>query len=265
MSNEVDLRKQRKVEASVTLDSTGLATEAKQDSQITLATLLNGYVDGIESLLTTLNAKDFATETTLFLIKGFVDGIETALGAIITNTTGLNLEATQLLVKGVLDNIKSKTDNLDVPLSTRSSEATLIQVRDYLDTVETKLQSIITVLPTSLGQKTSANSFPVVLPSDQVVSVTNASDTSASQSTSTIASSVTSVLLKAANANRHQITITNTSVKTLWICFFTPATSATPFFLGKNETWIFDEYTGAIYGIWDTGATGNAYITEETA
>ena len=34
MSNEVDLRKQRKVEASVTIDTNGLATEAKQDEQI---------------------------------------------------------------------------------------------------------------------------------------------------------------------------------------------------------------------------------------
>jgi hypothetical protein len=90
-------------------------------------------------------------------------------------------------------------------------------------------------------------------------------DVATTQSTTTVAASVTSVLLKALNTERRQVTITNTSVKKLWICFFTPATSATPFFLEKNETWIFDNYTGNIYGIWDTGATGNAYITEEIA
>jgi hypothetical protein len=226
MSNEVDLRKQRKVDASVTIDTTGLATEAKQDdiidalgnieinadsinlntdgletligetntkldtlnsndfatevkqdSQITLATTLNTYVDSIESLLTTLNAKDFATQTTLDLIRVSIQSIDA---------------------------------DFNVPLSTRASQDTLIEVRDYLDNVETHLlniilieNSIFTKLDTqldvtlssrlsktdfearinTLGQKISANSTPVVLASDQTLSLPSGAATSANQST----------------------------------------------------------------------------------
>ena len=43
----------------------GAATEAKQDSQISLLTDIENNTDGLEASLTSLNAKDFATETTL--------------------------------------------------------------------------------------------------------------------------------------------------------------------------------------------------------
>lgn len=113
MTNEIDLRKQRKVDANVAIDTTALAKEAKQDTQITQLTTL------------------------------------------LSNTTGLSLEATQLLVKGVLDAIKAKTDNLDVTLSSRLN---------------------------TLGQKTSANSTPVVLASDQTsIPVTTVSTTTPPQ------------------------------------------------------------------------------------
>jgi hypothetical protein len=42
----------------ITISTSGLATEAKQDDII-------GYIDTIETLLGVLNAKDFATQTTL--------------------------------------------------------------------------------------------------------------------------------------------------------------------------------------------------------
>jgi len=75
-----------------------------------------------------------------------------------TNTTNLilpnlNQEYTQGLVLTTLGNIKSKTDNLDVLLSTRLADAT------FTSRINT------------LGQKPSALSTPVVLPSDQVVNV----------------------------------------------------------------------------------------------
>jgi hypothetical protein len=218
----------------------GLATEAKQDSQIALATLLNGYVDGLESLLTTLNGKDFATETTLVQIKGFVDGIETLLGTIGTNTTGLNLEATQLLIKGVLDLIKAKTDNLDVALSTRATEATLIQVRDYLDTLETKLQAIYDEL---YSQSTFGNSYSG-LPF--------------------VAANAASVTLIGQNLNRKEVYIRNTSNQNLHIRLAAgTATIPTPIMLKKDEILIEDRYTGEIRGIWESPASsGGATIME---
>lgn len=217
MSNEVDLRKQRKVSADVTIDPAGLATEAKQDAQIVLETAIRDYLDTVE----------------------------TKLASLITNTTGLSLEATQLLVK-------AKTDNLDVLLSSRASNAVALGIKAGTDNIPAVSQAIMD------------ESMPVVIASDQSP-VNVITDTATTQSTTTVSASATSVLLKALNVDRRQITITNTSTKKLWICFFTPATSVTPFFLSKDETWIFDNYTGAIYGIWDTGATGNAYITEESA
>lgn len=47
------------------VNTSGLATEAKQDVTNTKLDTIAGYVDGIEGALTTLNAKDFATEATL--------------------------------------------------------------------------------------------------------------------------------------------------------------------------------------------------------
>lgn len=87
-----------------------------------------------------------ATEATLLLIKAKTDNLDVALS---TRAT----EATLLL-------IKAKTDNLDVALSTRATEATLANV---LTTAA--FQARIN----TLGQKTMANSTPVVLASDQSV------------------------------------------------------------------------------------------------
>ncbi len=50
---------------SVTVDPTGLATEAKQDDQIDLLTDIETALDGVETLLTSIAGEDFATETTL--------------------------------------------------------------------------------------------------------------------------------------------------------------------------------------------------------
>ena len=64
-----------------------------------------------------------------------------------------NAEATQLLVKNLLTTIDADTSNLDVVLSSRLADST------FTSRINT------------LGQKTSALSTPVVLPSDQVVNV----------------------------------------------------------------------------------------------
>lgn len=112
------------------------------------------------------------------------------------------------------------------------------------------------VLPTGAATETTLAAIKTEL---------EAQDTfSANQSTTTVGASVTSVTLKVANTSRRQISIRNGSIKNLYVCFFTPATTATPFLLGKDEVWVFDKFTGDIYGIWDTGASDNAYITEET-
>ncbi len=114
------------------------ATEQKQDSIITQ--------------LTTLNAVDFATETTLATrasettlaaaaasLVAIDTDLDVALSTRASETTLITVakEATLALVKTVLDGIKTAVDainaTLDVALSTRASEATLATVKTAID------------------------------------------------------------------------------------------------------------------------------------
>ena len=76
-----------------------------------------------------------------------------------------NAEATQLLIKALLTTIDADTSNLDVALSTRLADAT------FTSRINT------------LGQKTSAQSTPVVLPSDQIINVNTVNSSSNAMST----------------------------------------------------------------------------------
>jgi hypothetical protein len=80
-----------------------------------------------------------------------------------------------------------------------------------------------------------------------------------------VGASVTSVTLKAANANRIGIIITNDSTANLYVAFAASATtSAYTVKLGPGGTATDVFYTGIVTGIWDS-ATGNARVTEVTA
>lgn len=124
---------QRVVDASGGGGGTGLATEAKQDTQITLSTAAN-------ALLTSLEGKDFATQTTLEAVRVLIaslDGKDYAT------------ETTLASIKTVVDNIKLDTAKLDVNLSTVATESTLELIRLLLVSLdgkdyatETTLQSI---------------------------------------------------------------------------------------------------------------------------
>ena len=109
------------VNASVTLPA-GLAIEAKQDDQITLSTAAN-------ALLTSLEGKDFATQTTLEAVRVLIASLDGKDHA---------TETTLALIKPVLDNIKLDTANLDVALSTRATEATLELTRLLLASIDGK-------------------------------------------------------------------------------------------------------------------------------
>lgn len=79
-----------------------------------------------------------------------------------------------------------------------------------------------------------------------------------------VTASVTSVTLKAANTSRKEVVIYNSSAKTLWVFYGTPAVASQGIPLFRNERLIEDVYNGLITGIWETGATGFATITEVT-
>lgn len=94
------------------------------------------------------------------------DASNSKLDELKTILNTLALEATQLL-------IKAKTDNLDVLLSTRATEATLALVKAKTDNIDILISllareaTLTARTPTTLGQKTMANSFAVVIASDQ--------------------------------------------------------------------------------------------------
>lgn len=285
MSAENDLRKQKKVSANVVVDTSGISTEAKQDDQIDLATDLNDLVDGLEGLLTFIEA----------------------------NTSGVNLESTQLLVKAALDLIKSKTDNIDVALSSRLNTLGQKLMASSAPVVIASDQSAVPTSRTwqlSDGDMVSIANFPAfqnvvvtesALPTnaataskqDKLATLVGERDEAAAgsdtaesglnglikrllQKTSmelkygataavtSVSASVTSVTLIASSATRKQVIIENTSANKLWISYVNPAALSKGFSLAKNEKLIEDNYRGTIYGIWETSATGNAQVTQVT-
>ncbi len=82
---------------------------------------------------------------------------------------------------------------------------------------------------------------------------------------STVAISVSSVSLLAANADRKQVIIRNDTNQDLYIAHGSTATTSSAIRLKKNDVYLEDKYTGVISGIWDSVAGGgNAQIIEDT-
>lgn len=83
--------------------------------------------------------------------------------------------------------------------------------------------------------------------------------------TTSVASSATSVLILAANANRRGFSIANVSTSTLDLSFSNPATAGNCFIrLPAGAFILLDQQlivTNAIYGIW-ASANGTAQVTE---
>jgi len=198
--------------------------------------------------------------------------------------------------------IKAKTDNLDVALSTRAvTGLTDAQLRAAAVPVslaavplpagaatEATLATMLTLAGfqariNTFGQKTMANSTPVVLSSDQsaipvtgtffqatqpvsvAATVTTKETRSATGTQTSVAGSAANVTLLASNANRLGASIYNDSTAILYVRF--AATATTSNFSAKlfpdDYLEVPFEYTGIIDGIW-ASATGNARVTEFT-
>ena len=136
--------------STITANLGTIAGSATSANQVLEKTTL----DSIDSKLTTLNGKDFSTQTTL---------------------ASRNAESTQLL-------IKAKTDNIDVALSTRATELTQAAqsvligavtetspasdtassgLNGRLQRISQRLTSILSTLPSSLGIKSETQSLSV--------------------------------------------------------------------------------------------------------
>ena len=79
----------------------------------------------------------------------------------------------------------------------------------------------------------------------------------------TVAVSVTSVTLLAANTARKQAIVRNDTNNDMYIAHGATATTNSAIKLKKGDTYIEDKYVGIMTGIWDSVAGGgNAQITE---
>jgi len=81
---------------------------------------------------------------------------------------------------------------------------------------------------------------------------------------STVARSVTSVTILAANASRVEAIIRNNSSTTMYLSLTGTATTSSTIELLKGDTYFEDKYTGIISGIWNSAGAGNAIVTEVT-
>lgn len=126
------------------------------------------------------------------------------------------------------------------------------------------LTAISGQLPATLGQKTSANSFAVVLASDQTA-IPVIQDVSATGTLTSVSLTTSTQVLLASNATRKGFMIYNDSLNMLFVAF--AATASTTAFStkiqagGAYEPGI--DYTGVISGI-ASSASGAARITEFT-
>ena len=134
------------VVASSSLPS-GASTSANQ-------TTIIGYVDGIESALTTLNAKDFATQTTLSALNAKVTTCDT--GAVVVSSSALpsgaasSANQTTMIghldgVEGLLTTIDSDTGNISTKIDTLAGAVSGTQMQvDVVSMPTTTVQGTVT-------------------------------------------------------------------------------------------------------------------------
>jgi len=101
-------------------------------SEVTLQAV-STKLDTVNSLLTSLDGKDYATETTLSSIQTAVDSIDSDIDVALSTRAS---EATLSSAKSVLDNIKSALDTLNA--TDFSTETTLASVLTELQSIDSK-------------------------------------------------------------------------------------------------------------------------------
>lgn len=157
---------------------TGAATESKQDSQITELQAIKGYVDGVETTLSSIDgkvatsAKQDSQITELQAIKGYVDGVETSLSSIdgkmnslgqktMTGSQPVTIASDQSAVPASQSGTWNIT-NVSGTVSLPTGAATEAKQ----DTGNSSLSSIDGKVPAK-GQTTMSGSTPVTIASDQ--------------------------------------------------------------------------------------------------
>jgi hypothetical protein len=143
--------------------ATGAATSAKQDTGNNSLSNIEGYVDGLETLIGTTNTSLSTIsgyldglegsvdglETSLSNIEGYVDGLETLIGT--TNTTLSNISGYVDGLEGFVDGLEGFTDGIEGSLSNiegyvdglegliGTTNTALSNISGYVDGIETLL------------------------------------------------------------------------------------------------------------------------------
>jgi len=186
--------------------------------------------------------------------------------AALTNTTPAGSEY-GLIVRNIPSGTQAVSGTVTVTQGTGSNLNAVVSgtVTANIGTTNgLALDATLTARLNTLGQKTSANSAPVVLASDQsAIPVTT--DTSTASAVTSVAASVTTVNLLAINTSRKGATFYNDSASFLYLKL--GATASTTSFTVKIAPSGYYEvpssYTGVIDGIW-VSAVGSARITQLT-
>lgn len=132
--------------------------------------------------------------------------------------------------------------------------------------LDTNIGSWLGSTAPTVGQKTMANSIPVVLASDQTAIQT----TQAKAGTSTVTNvtgAVVDTLVLAANSARLGATLYNNASKKMYLKLGT-GPSATSFTLIIQRDGYYEVpfgYTGVLRAVWDAGVSGDVLVTELTA
>jgi hypothetical protein len=119
------------------------------NSLITLITATNGYVDGLEGLATTLNGKDFATQTTLASVLAGMstaakqDLAKAVLDTIATNTGNGATSAKQDVSKAVLDNILAAITATNGYVDGLEGLATTLNGKDFATQTTLAAQKVV--------------------------------------------------------------------------------------------------------------------------
>lgn len=132
--------------------------------------------------------------------------------------------------------------------------------------LDTNLGSWLGSTAPTVGQKTMADSIPVVLASNQSpIQVTRA--TAGTSGVTSVTSSTGDTLILAANAARLGATIYNNATRAMYLKFGTsPSTTSFTVIIQRDGYYeVPFNYTGVLRAVWAAGVSGAALVTELTA
>lgn len=163
---KADLTDTQPVSAASLPLPTGAATEAKQDTAIT--TLGN-----IETSVSNIDGKDFATQTTLSTVNGKLNSLGQKASVdsmpVVLSSEQQTIQETMRNSLDTLDNIVNLSNQAEVRLADlngAATEATLASLDGKDFATQATLDAIETKTP-SLGQATMTGSVPVTIASNQ--------------------------------------------------------------------------------------------------